>query len=330
MLETSPPAVSITLAAEDDLSDPAMPAVCFCVPTFRRPDGLRKLLSRIARLTYRGAIGVIVVDNDAEHRAGAKVVEELARSFRFPLACVIEPRRGHTFAYNRSFVIGCRADPIPTYIAVLDDDQYPGPHWLTKMISVALQYDADLVGGPTFPVFEEPDHWLARTDLYGPIRCATGRVAMIWASGNMLIRRSVLEQYLDEPFLHDFALTGGGDIEFFWRCRRDGRSFAWAGTASAFETIPRWRTTVGWLLRRRFGYGVTATRVERMFVRTPGGAVRRWCKGLGLFGLGILSLPIAAFGGRHAILRSLVQTVRGTGRIAAEFGILYKEYRNPR
>jgi hypothetical protein len=40
-----------------------------------------------------------------------------------------------------------------------------------------------------------------------------------------------------------------------------------------------------------------------------------------------LFLPIAAFGGRPGIMRSLILAARGSGRIAAEFGILYEEYR---
>jgi hypothetical protein len=32
------------------MSQPIRPAVSLCVPTFRRPDGLRKLLSHVARL----------------------------------------------------------------------------------------------------------------------------------------------------------------------------------------------------------------------------------------------------------------------------------------
>ena len=51
------------------------PRVCLCVPTFRRPDGLRKLLAHVEQLNYAGPIDVIVVDNDAEGRAGAAVVE---------------------------------------------------------------------------------------------------------------------------------------------------------------------------------------------------------------------------------------------------------------
>ncbi len=309
------------------MMDGSAPSVFLCVPTFRRPAGLRKLLAHVEQLTYAGSIRVIVVDNDAEARAGAAIVQQLAPTFRFPLTGRVEPRRGHTYAYDHAFASACRATPSPDYVAVLDDDEYPDPNWLTEMIRVALRYNVEIVGGPVFPVFDIPDHWLAKSGFYAPKRYATGPVPMIYGTGNMLIRRSTLEQYLDEPFLHDFAFTGGSDEEFFYRCRRDGRTFAWADEARVFETTPPSRITVGYLLRRMFRKGTGATRVERKFAGNVGGAVRRWCKGLGLIGSAALTLPIAAFCGRRAIMRSLILAARGTGRIAAEFGILYEEYR---
>jgi len=81
------------------------------------------------------------------------------------------------------------------------------------------------------------------------------------------------------------------------------------------------------VLRRKFRNGTGATRMERSLERDFRGVVRGWCKGLGLMAFGILSLPVAACGGRSAIVRSLMQAARGAGRIAAEFGILYEEYR---
>ena len=303
------------------------PSVCLCVPTFRRPNGLRNLLTHIEQLNYAGPLTVIVVDNDAEARAGAVIAEQASPTFRFPLTCLVEPRRGHTYAYDRAFVTACRVSPAPDYVAVLDDDEYPDPNWLTEMVRVALQYDVDIVGGPVFPVFDVPDHWLAKSGLYAPLRYATGPVSVIYGTGSMLIRRSTLEQYLDEPFLHDFVLTGGSDEEFFWRCRRDGRSFAWADDAHVFETTPQSRTTVGYILRRRFRSGTGKTRVERKYFGAVAGAPLRWVKGLGLLCLGILSLPLATLRGRRAIMLSLITAARGAGRIAAEFGILYEEYR---
>jgi succinoglycan biosynthesis protein ExoM len=304
-----------------------VPRVFLCVPTFRRPDGLRKLLAHVERLTYAGRLEILVVDNDPEHQAGAAIVDEVAPTFRFPLTGIVEPCRGQTYAYNRAFASACRATPVPYYVAVLDDDEYPDPNWLSEMVRVALRYNVDIVGGPVFPVFDAPDHWLAKSGLYAPTRFATGRVQKIYGAGSMLIRRSTLEQYLGEPFKNEYAFTGGSDEEFFHRCRRDGRSFAWADDAHVFETTPQSRTTVGYLLRRRFRTGTDATRMERKFARSIVGAARRWCKALGLIGTAALSLPITAFGGRPAIMRSLMRAARGAGRIAAEFGILYEEYR---
>lgn len=309
------------------MSNRSLPHVFVCVPTFRRPDGLRKLLTHLERSTYAGMIEVIVVDNDTENRAGAAVVDEMSSAYRFPLSYFYEPRRGHTYAYNRAFVTACRAVPPPDYVAVLDDDEYPHANWLSELIRVVKTYDADIVGGPVFPVFENPEHWLARSGLYTPTRYKTGPVSMIYGAGNMLIRRGVLEHYLDEPFDHAFAFTGGSDCDFFWRCRRDARTFAWADRAHVFETTPRSRMTVGYLLRRRFRTGTEATRIDRKLAGGIDGRLRRWCKALGLIGTGTLSLPFTVLGGRRGVVRSLMWTARGAGRIAAEFGMSYEEYR---
>ncbi len=67
-------------------TESSAPSVCLCVPTFRRPAGLRKLLAHIEQLNYAGRVSIIVVDNDAEARAGTAIVDEVSPTFRFPLA----------------------------------------------------------------------------------------------------------------------------------------------------------------------------------------------------------------------------------------------------
>jgi succinoglycan biosynthesis protein ExoM len=308
-----------------DMSQPGWPAVTLCIPTFRRPQGLRKLLEHVGRLTYQGGLSVLVVENDAEERAGEAVVRTVMRAFPFPLTCIVEPKRGQTYAYNRAFASACGSKP--DYVAVLDDDEYPEPGWLTAMIEAAAANRADIVGGPVFPVFEDSGHWLSASGLYEPRRYPSGRVDMIYGAGNMLIRRDVLVHYLDEPFSNAFAFTGGSDFDFFTRCRRDGRSFAWADEARVRETVPRSRTSVAWLLRRGFRNGTDRTRIDRRFARGTGRTMRRWLKGVGLMAYGMASLPLAVFRGRCAAVGSLIEAARGAGRIAAEFGIVYEEYR---
>jgi hypothetical protein len=209
----------------------------------------------------------------------------------------------------------------------LDEDAYPATAWLTELTAAALRHEADIVGGPVLPVFEDPGHWLAGSGLYAPRRYVTGPVEMIYGAGNMLIRRDVLAHYLDEPFAHAFAFTGGSELDFFSRCRKDGRSFAWADDARALETVPRSRTTVSWLLLRGFRSGTDGTRIDRNFAQGIGDIAWRWLKGAGLFACGIALLPLAALRGRCAVVGSLVVAARGVGRIAAEFNLLYEEYR---
>lgn len=269
---------------------------------------------------------MLVVENDAERREGLAVVGNFSE-FPFPLRAAIEPRRGQTFAYNRGFAELCATEPAPDYVAVLDDDEYPDPSWLTALVHTAVTCAADIVGGPVLPVFEDAGHWLARTGLYEPKRFATGPVEIIYGAGNMLIRSDVLRHYLDQPFAEAFAFTGGSDLEFFTRCRRDGRSFAWADGACVFETTPCARTTVGWFLRRQFRKGSERTRIERAHAAHRINAAMRWIKGLGLIGSGLASLPAALWRGRPAMMASFKSLAAGAGRIAAEFGVHYEEYR---
>jgi succinoglycan biosynthesis protein ExoM len=306
------------------MSQPIRPAVSLCILSCR-PDGLRKLLKHIADLDYQGQLSVIVVDNGADRLAGEAIVRAMSK-FPFPLSTIAAPRRGRTYARNAGFAAASRV-PGTDYVAVLDDDAYPAAAWLTELTAAAVRHEADIVGGPVLPVFEDPGHWLAGSGLYAPRRYVTGPVEMIYGAGNMLIRRDVLAHYLDGPSAHAFAFAGGGDLDFFSRCRKDGRSFAWADDARAFETIPRSRTTVSWLLLRGFRSGTDGTRIDRNFAQGIGDIAWRWLKGAGLFACGIALLPLAALRGRCAVVGSLVVAARGVGRIAAEFNLLYEEYR---
>jgi glycosyltransferase involved in cell wall biosynthesis len=157
------------------MSERNWPSVALCIPTFRRPQGLRKLLTHVGQLAYGGRLLVIVVDNDAGEEAGAHVAERMSQDYPFPLAVVVEPRRGQSYAYNRGFRCACRAMPAPDYVAVLDDDEYPDRAWLTEMVAAALALHADIVGGPVLPVFDDPHHWLARSGHRQPQSCGARR-----------------------------------------------------------------------------------------------------------------------------------------------------------
>jgi hypothetical protein len=80
------------------------------------------------------------------------------------------------------------------------------------------------------------------------------------------------------------------------------------------------------LLRRAFRVGTDLTRVDRKYCPGLQHAIIRWAKGLGLLLYGLSSLPLSGLRGRCFVAKSLYTAARGSGRLAAEFNWLYREY----
>jgi succinoglycan biosynthesis protein ExoM len=303
------------------------PAVTLCIPTYKRPLGLARLLDHVARLSYPGALKVIVVDNDDDERAGLSAVTARAANFPFEIRGVLEAVPGQTYAYNRAFMTACTEQSPSELVAVLDDDEYPARDWLTIMVRTLQRYDVGIVGGPVLPVFDDPRHWMARTSLFDPLRFATGPVPNIYGAGSMLVRRDVLVRYLDEPFPNELAFSGGSDFDFFHRCRRDGVRFAWANEAIVYETVPTTRMSIRWLSKRSFRAGTDLGRVARKYRSGFAASAVRIAKGPILVTVSLVRIPLSALLGRERAVRRLMDLSRGAGRIASEFNMRYDEYR---
>ena len=165
--------------------------------------------------------------------------------------------------------------------------------------------------------------------LYRPRRFATGRIEMIYGAGSMLVRRDVLERYLDEPFstssrspgeatssssraaaAMDEALPG----RMMLKCskRRPDRAPRWRGCSAVISVrAPTTRGSIG---------------------NSQRGSVMRRCggtRGWGSSPTASVSFPAMLLAGRAAAATSLISVARGAGRIAAEFNLLYEEYRVP-
>ena len=156
------------------MSERDWPSVALCIPTFRRPQGLRKLLAHVDELTYGGRLSVIVVDNDAGEEAGAHVVwSKISQDYPFPLTVGWSPVAA-SHAYNRAFRVACQPRRRTT----------TSPCSMTTSIPIVLAHGngrrgarahADSRRGPVLPVFDHPQHWLARSGLYDPCAVAAGR-----------------------------------------------------------------------------------------------------------------------------------------------------------
>jgi len=114
------------------MSDMTSPEAVVCIPTFRRPAGLRKTLQSLAAQTGTGRFAVIVVENDAQRLEGKQVAEAIFASGALSGFPVIEPTQGNCSAINTAFRTARESFPTAEYFLMIDDDEEASPTWLAR------------------------------------------------------------------------------------------------------------------------------------------------------------------------------------------------------
>lgn len=302
--------------------------VAICVPTFRRPQGLARVLEHLARLRFAKSpapeIEVIVVDNDPDASA-RESCERLAAELPWQLRYAHEPQRGISFARNT--LVRCALEDGADFVAFVDDDEMPEPHWLDELLHVEREYDADVVSGPVEPRFESAvPEWVVRGRFFDSGRYPTGHALEESGSGNVLVRARVFRE-VRPHFDERLALTGGEDVEFFWRVKRAGYRMVWADEAMVYEMIPESRTRAAWVLRRAFRMGTSMGAHGDGYGGTAGSRVVPAAKAVLRMAQQTVLLPLVALGGRHALVRSLHTISFRAGLLAGMAGVRYEEYR---
>jgi GT2 family glycosyltransferase len=243
--------------------------IVVCIPSFRRPEHLRRTLQSLAEQQTRRRFAVVVVDNDAAKCQGVPVAAEFLHSGRLQGLCVVEPRQGNCQAINAAFETALATFPAAIHLLMIDDDEIASLNWVERMVGAVEATGADLVGGPVLPNFDDDSkRALRRHPAFRPAYDASGPVPMIYGCGNCLVQRAVFERLDDPTFDLRFNFLGGGDTDFFARCREAGMKFHWAADAIITETVPPVRTRPGWLALRGLRIGAINYHVELKAART--------------------------------------------------------------
>jgi glycosyltransferase involved in cell wall biosynthesis len=296
--------------------------VVICIPTFKRPKSLARLLDAVAQLQTSASVSVVVADNDAENHAGLDLCNQTP-AYRWPLKAVIAEKRG--IAQVRNVLVEEALKLGADFIAMIDDDEWPEAGWIEAFLTCARQTGADVLGGSI--LFGQN----STAEGHGDIRRPTGTVAMLEGAGNLLIRRAVLEEMAAPWFDPAFGLSGGEDKEFFVRLARAGKRFAWADEARAHGDVPEARAGLSWLLRRAYSVGNSDMRVFLKY--QPG--VFRLAAELAKISAALLLSPLAAVilafspnRREHALLklaRALGKLSAITGRRTNEYAVVHGE-----
>lgn len=298
-----------------------------CIPTFRRPDGVARTLQSLLTQKCDLRFAIVVVENDAENPVGAASARDLLAGSNVPSAVVVEPRQGNCHAINRAFSEARQQFPTADYFLMIDDDEIATPEWLARMVSTARRTGAGIVGGPVIRQFDVPvSQSVSQHPLYGFISGPTRQLPVIHGTGNCLIRRDVFSRM--EPALFDVAFNflGGGDMDFFARCRAAGFSFWWCEEAIIYETVAAERTTSRWLLRRSIRTGSINYVIDRKRINSPVGIAKLQAKNVASLGLSVFK-AIGLLARTRRLLPATHPVLVSIGRVTASLGFLPVPYK---
>ena len=299
--------------------------VTVAIPSFRRPKGLERLLRALAQLETDAHVSVLVADNDAEGREALQLCESLRVTYRWPLTCIVAEHRGISQARN-ALVEHVLAFSNAEFVAMLDDDEWPDPHWLDAFLRVQDLTKADALHGAVLREFEStPGRWASECHGIAAMRERSGVIPMIDSTSNVLMRRACFEGLTKPCFDPAFALTGGEDRDFFERLRRQGKRFAWADEAIAYAWVPASRATFSWVLQRAYRTGNSDMRV---FLKHPK-SDREYARELLKIAAAAIVYPAVALLQAPITPRSanaLCKLCRAAGKLTAVFGHAYNEY----
>ena len=269
----------------------------------------------------------VVADNDPDEALGAQAASAWFARAQRPGAAVVVDQPGHCSASNGAFAAARSLYPDAPWIAMIDDDEVADPGWLRTLLAAQERSGADLVGGPVHPRFERTDAALyAAHPVFTPFFGRSGPVPFLYGSGNFLMRASVLDRVGQPAFDPLFDFTGGGDFDFFLRCRALGLTAWFEAAAAATESVPMARTSPRWVLARSMRYGTINHMIETRAARTRADALRVHVKSACLLALAP-ARAAARFLASGNLLAASHPLMEALGRVAAPFGLRPEQYR---
>ncbi len=325
---------------------PVPSSVVVCVCTYKRPDGLRRLLDGAAAQTFDNLrseggeaprLGVVIADNE-----GSAEVRRICETFstKTGIACVYvhEPRRGISFARNaclEHLPAGCE------FFAFIDDDEVPEPDWLDQLLLAQRKTDADVVHGRVVPHFEgEVPQWIAGGGFFAVPRRGHGvklpQIADLApldraATNNVLVRAEPVRAHAVR-FAPAFALSGGSDTLFFRTMHALGCRIVHSANAVVAEHVPASRANLGYLMRVRFKTGNTAARIDAEMAKlapTASAGGRVW-EAASDIGLGLRRMLKSLLTGKWQRDRFAIGALRiayGAGYLTAALGYRHQHYK---
>jgi len=302
-------------------------SVVVAILTYQRLDMLDTALAS-CETAFRAAdirAILLVIDNDAAETARPVVARFENRFDEIHYHC--EPRRGIPVARNRALdeALALGADAL----LFIDDDEYPDPEWLARLVACWRETGADLIGGPVEVAAAEAGAGVVQRIINASLaarmrrknrktaRAAArnGRYTIItnnWLCDLAWQKRTRIR--FDETLL----ISGGSDTAFYRAARKAGCEIAWCPKAQVRETVPLDRLSFEYQFRRAADQSITRFRLKnpevtpKVAILASGAAAFRF-----LLGAALLLVPVFGAASPMMAIRSLgwsagrIQALRG-------------------
>jgi succinoglycan biosynthesis protein ExoM len=300
--------------------------IVICIPTYRRPLLLKKLVRSISKCNIDASLikdfTMIVVDND-EGKTAMPAINELKEeldSFANKITYVNYPLKG--LANVRNELIRNALLLNPDYITFVDDDEYVSPEWLNELVKTITVNKADIVLGPVVSIIDNkvPGYvscWHERQNYPNNTKLEFIR------SGNLIIdTKSFLEKNV--WFDTRFNTTGAEDVFFGSQMLKKGAKIYWAANAVAYEPVPESRTNLKWLMKRKYNGAANFTVILKLEKNYPA-LVKKALVNVAYFISGSLALLIVPFPIKNKYW-SVVKISESIGGFAGLLNLQLHEY----
>jgi len=291
-----------------------------CIITYKREDGLNKLLTELSKQTFKN-FNIIITDNASE----SGVAEVVKQHAGLNIALFKEDRQGISYARNNCIAEFLKTDS--DALVWIDDDEWPEhENWIQELIIAKDQAGADIVTSDVVTVPENSNQIFLVNAMRSSL--AKDNLASLskFYTNNTLISRAVIEKIgMLDLFYNQ---TGSGDLDYALRAKNAGFKTVYAKNAKVLELHPESRSSFKWFALRglRVGQGATAVSLKQK------GSLKTLALTLPYFCFRLLRACVTLFKSmiyldKGLFCSAILRFGSAVGTLSGLFGFNYKEYK---
>ena len=299
--------------------------IAICIPTYKRPLMLKKLVLSIRKCKQNRSminnVHIIIIDNDPGKTAESTVSHLSSLEDKiFKLSYFVCPDKGLSNVRNK--LLKKAISLKPDFVVFIDDDEYATPNWLNELVYCIVKNKGDMARGPVISEFDKtvPKYvscWFENPNYPNDEQVKTVETNNLIISNDFLLKSRI-------SFNNRFNTTGGEDTYFGIEAIKSGAKIYWARKAIVHESIPVNRAKLKWLIKRKFREGVTFTYIlilEKRYLNLS----KKISVNILYLILGSIALALTPF---TIKLRywGILKIVESIGGFAGLFNIKYHEY----